>query len=176
MRFSEPLATRETALGRLSPVAKLTAAMILSLALVSTLDPVAPAIALAGMLLVTPLFGISLSRLGRRAWPLAIAAAGMVLTTVLFTAERAGEPLFWIVTTGSLADGLSLALRLAAVALPGIVAFATIDPTDLADALVQQVKVPPRFAIGALAAFRLLPLLADEWRLLVLARRARGLA
>jgi energy-coupling factor transport system permease protein len=35
-------------------------------------------------------------------------------------------------------------------------------------------RVPARFAIGALAAFRLVPLLADEWELLTLARRARG--
>jgi energy-coupling factor transport system permease protein len=56
-----------------------------------------------------------------------------------------------------------------------VVAFATIDPTDLADCLVQQLRVPARFAIGALAAYRLLPLLADEWELLGLARRARGI-
>jgi energy-coupling factor transport system permease protein len=39
---------------------------------------------------------------------------------------------------------------------------------------VQNVRLPARFAIGALAAFRLMPLLRDEWRLLTLARRARG--
>ena len=33
---------------------------------------------------------------------------------------------------------------------------------------------PPRFALGALAAVRMLPGLADEWRLIGLARRARG--
>ncbi|WP_018349275.1 energy-coupling factor transporter transmembrane component T family protein [Longispora albida] len=176
MSFAEPLVTRQTALSRRSPVAKLGAATILSLALLSTLDPVAPAVALAGELLVIPYFGVPLGRLMRRCWPLFLAAAGLVLTTALFTAEPTGDHLFWTVTTGSIGSGLSLALRLVAVALPGIAAFATIDPTDLADALIQQLKVPPRFAIGALAALRLLPLLADEWRLLVLARRARGLA
>jgi energy-coupling factor transport system permease protein len=67
-----------------------------------------------------------------------------------------------------------LALRVLAVAVPGIVVFATTDPTDLADALVQNARLPARFAIGALAAFRLVPLLGQEWRLLTLARRARG--
>jgi hypothetical protein len=53
--------------------------------------------------------------------------------------------------------------------------FATTDPTDLADALVQNAKAPARFAIGALAAMRLLPLLGAEWQALALARRARGI-
>jgi energy-coupling factor transport system permease protein len=66
-------------------------------------------------------------------------------------------------------------LRLVAIALAGIVAFVTIDPTDLADALVQHLRAPPRFAIGALAAFRLLPIFAAEWETIGLARRARGI-
>jgi energy-coupling factor transport system permease protein len=66
-------------------------------------------------------------------------------------------------------------LRVFAVALPGIIVFATTDPTDLADALVQNAKAPARFAIGALAAFRLIPLLGQEWQMLSLARRARGI-
>jgi energy-coupling factor transport system permease protein len=175
MRFSAPLPARETALSRRSPVAKLGAAILLSLALLATLDPVAPAVALAGTLLAVPLFGIPFPRLAWRVWPLAVAALGLAVTTAVFAADRGGEHLFWTVTTGSLGNGLSLALRLVAVALPGIIAFATIDPTDLADALIQQLRVPPRFAIGALAALRLLPLFADEWRLLTLARRARGM-
>jgi len=56
-----------------------------------------------------------------------------------------------------------------------VIAFATTDPTDLADGLIQHLRVPPRFAIGALAALRLVPLLADEWEALSLARRARGI-
>ena len=36
-----------------------------------------------------------------------------------------------------------------------MIVFATTDPTDLADALVQNARAPARFAIGALAAFRL---------------------
>jgi energy-coupling factor transport system permease protein len=78
------------------------------------------------------------------------------------------------VTSGVLVTSLALALRILAVALPGLIVFATTDPTDLADALIQNVRASPRFAIGALAALRLVPLLGQEWRLLTLARRARG--
>ena len=77
-------------------------------------------------------------------------------------------------TTGVLLTALGLVLRLLAVALPGMIVFATTDPTDLADALVQNAKAPARFAIGALAAFRLVPLLGQEWQMLSMARRARG--
>ena len=78
------------------------------------------------------------------------------------------------VTTGTVDSAVSLFLRLFAVALPGIMVFASTDPTDLADSLVQNAKAPPRFVLGALAAVRLLPLLADDWEMLRLARRARG--
>ena len=73
-----------------------------------------------------------------------------------------------------LITALGLVLRLFAVALPGVIVFATTDPTDLADALVQNARAPARFAIGALAAFRLVPLLGQEWQMLSMARRARG--
>src|SRR5437762_2364615 len=66
------------------------------------------------------------------------------------------------------------ALRIVGIALAGVLALATIEPTDLAAALVQHLHAPPRFALGALAAVRMLPGLADEWRLIGLARRARG--
>ena len=69
-----------------------------------------------------------------------------------------------------------LGLRILAIALPSVLVFARIDPTDLADALVQHLRLPARFAMGALAAVRLLPLLTEDWRTLTLARRARGIS
>jgi energy-coupling factor transport system permease protein len=74
----------------------------------------------------------------------------------------------------TLLAGVGLALRLLGIALAGILAVATSDPTDMADALVQQLRVPARFAIGALAALRLAPLLGREWQTIAMARRARG--
>jgi energy-coupling factor transport system permease protein len=60
------------------------------------------------------------------------------------------------------------------VALAGVLALATTDPTDLADALQQQLHVPGRWAVGVLAAVRLLPVLAADRQTVALARRARG--
>ncbi len=148
-------------LGRRNPVAKLVAALVPTLALLTTLDPVTPALFLAAELAVLPLFGVRAGTLVRRGWPLLVSAA--VITLV--------QPLFG---TGGWAASVGLGLRVLAVALPGILVFSTTDPTDLADALVQNARLPARFAIGTLAAFRLVPLLSEEWRLLAMARRARG--
>ncbi len=173
-----PVATPTAPLARRNPVAKLAAALLFSVLLLVTLDPVVPALAIGVELAVAPLFGVPYRLLARRAWPLLLSALGILVTLTLFAAERTGEPLVaagpLVVTTGVLNTGLGLALRLLAVALPGVLVFATTDPTDLADALVQNAKTSPRFAIGALAAFRLVPLLATEWQLISMARRARG--
>ena len=178
MTALQPIADPAAPLARRNPVAKLGAALLFSLPLIATLDPLTPALALAVELAVLPLFGVRYGVLVRRAWPLLISAFGLLVTMVLFAADRSGRLLLELgpfdVTTGVLMAALGLILRLFAVAVPGVMVFATTDPTDLADALVQNAKAPPRFAIGALAAFRLLPLLGQEWQMITLARRARG--
>lgn len=175
----EPVANNTAPLARRNPVAKLGAALLFSLPLIATLDPLTPAIGLAIELALLPLFGVRYGVLARRAWPLALAAGGILVTMVLFAAERDGALLVALgpfdITTGVVLSALGLVLRVFAVALPGIIVFATTDPTDLADALVQNARAPARFAIGALAAFRLVPLLGQEWQMLALARRARGI-
>ncbi|MCW3816770.1 energy-coupling factor transporter transmembrane protein EcfT [Micromonospora sp. DR5-3] len=173
-----PVARPGAPLARRNPVAKLAAALVFSFVLIATLDPVAPAIAIAIELAVLPLFGIRYRILARRAWPLLASAGGILVTLVLFAADRSGRVLVEagpvVVTEGVLVTALGLVLRTLAVALPGILVFATTDATDLADALIQNAKAPARFAIGALAAFRLVPLLEQEWRMISMARRARG--
>ncbi|MEU5554009.1 energy-coupling factor transporter transmembrane component T [Micromonospora sp. NPDC047793] len=174
----EPVARPDAPLARRNPVAKLAAALLFAFPLLATLDPVAPAIAIAIELAVLPLFGVRYRVLLRRVWPLLAAAVGVLVTLVLFAADRSGRVLLdagpVVVTSAVLLTALGLVLRLFAVALPGVIVFATTDPTDLADALVQNARAPARFAIGALAAFRLLPLLGQEWQMIVMARRARG--
>jgi energy-coupling factor transport system permease protein len=149
------------AFARRNPVAKLVAALILTLVLLATLDPLTPTLYLAVELGTLPLFGLRPETLARRGWPLLVSAAGIAVAQQLFG-------------TGGPGASAGLALRVLAVAVPGIVVLATTDPTDLADSLVQNARLPARFAIGTLAAFRLVPLLHEEWQLLTLARRARG--
>jgi energy-coupling factor transport system permease protein len=173
-----PVAPPTAPLARRNPVAKIGAALLFTVPLLAALDPVTPALALAVELAVLPLFGMRYRTLVRRAAPLVLSVAGIVVSLILFAGERSGTRLIELgpfdITTGVLTSGLALGLRVFAVALPGLIVFATTDPTDLADALVQNARLPARFAIATLAAFRLVTLLSQEWQTLSYARRARG--
>ena len=147
-----------------NPLAKLGAAAIVMLVLFMSVDAVTPIVLLCSIAAAVRLSGIPTRTLLVRSAPLFIAAIGAAAVNGLF--GSAGP---------SLESAVATWLRLVAIALAGIVAFVTIDPTDLADALVQHLHAPPRFAVGALAAFRLLPLFATEWETIGLARRARGI-
>jgi energy-coupling factor transport system permease protein len=165
------------ALGRSNPVAKLTAAIVVLLGLVVTSDPLTPSLLLAVELAVLPLTGVRAATLLRRTWPLLISVSGVAVTNMFVV--NGGRVLldlrFADVTSHGVDSAGSVWLRLLAITLPRVVVLATTDPMDMADALVQRWHVPARFAYGALAALRLLPLLAADWQMIALARRARGL-
>jgi energy-coupling factor transport system permease protein len=179
MQLLTPLVPDAAApLARANPVAKLAAALVLLTALFASLDGVTALVVLVGLVALLPLSGLSPAALAGRAWLVGLAAVSIGVVNVLFAAEQAGPTLIAVgpirIGTETALDGLGLATRLLAIALAGILATATSQPTELADALVQQLRVSPRFAIGALAALRLLPLLAMEWQTIAMARRARG--
>jgi energy-coupling factor transport system permease protein len=147
---------------RANPVAKLVVGLVVAVAMILSLDVVTAGTALALEVLALPWAGVGPRALWRRGRLLALTAAAAGLGTALFG------------VSGAVA-GVAVALRILAVALPGVVLAATTDPTDLADALAQVARLPHRFVLAALAATRLLGVLADEWAVLGLARRARGL-
>ena len=151
-------------LQRVNPVAKLLAALVLMVALFVSLDAVTASIILVPLLALTTVSGIPRSVLIGRGWPIALLAISVGLFNVLFAADQLGPT---VVTIGpveigaeTLGNGVGLALRLIAIFLAGTLATATSDPTEVADALIQQARVSPRFAIGVLAALRLVPVLA----------------
>ncbi len=155
-------------LARANPVAKLGAAAILMAFLFLGSGPITPAVVLAAILVSLPLTGLGPGTLLARTWPLLLAALVVgVLNVVLAPATPRGP---------DFATGLALGLRLLGIALSGVVALATTDPTDLPDSLQQQARLSPRLAVGVLAAVRMLPILAIEWQLLGMARRARGVS
>ena len=179
MRLLTPIVARPGApLGRANPVAKLAGALVLLVALFASLDGVTAGVILAAMVALLPVSGLSPAALASRSWIVGLAAVSIAAFNVAFAAEQAGPTVVAIgpVSIGAvtLADGVAVALRLLAIVLVGLMATATSEPTEVADALVQHLRVSPRFAIGVLAGLRLLPLLARDWQLLALARRARG--
>lgn len=179
MHLLVPLVPDPTApLGRANPIAKLAAALILMVALFASLDGVTAAVVLAGLIALLPMSGLSPRVLLGRARLIGILAVSIGLFNILFAADQVGPIMAELgplrIGADTVVAGGGLALRLLAIALAGLLATATSDPVEVADALVQQMHVSPRFAIGALAALRQLPLLAREWEIIGMARRARG--
>ena len=80
-----------------------------------------------------------------------------------------------VISQGSLYLALATFLRVAAIAVPGVILALGLDPTDLADGLVQILHLPSRFVYGGLAGMRMFTLLQDDWRALGQSRRSRGL-
>ncbi|RZS87239.1 energy-coupling factor transport system permease protein [Motilibacter rhizosphaerae] len=150
---------------RLNPLAGASACLVLGLGALAALDPVTPAVLVGAVLL------LALVRV--REWrPLVPGAVVVVLGAVGVGFSNA------LLAPGGGLDGLAglaTALRVLAVGLPGLLLLTALDPTELADALVQHLRVPPRPAYAVLAALRMLPLLQEEWQVLGLAQRSRGL-
>jgi energy-coupling factor transport system permease protein len=164
---------------RVNPIAKLAAALIVAFTLAMSVDAVSAGVALALELLLLPFAGLTFSAFWRRTAVVWITAPVAGLTIALYGRASGEVHLQWLfvnVTDGSLHLALVTILRVLAIALPAVALFATVDPTELADGLAQLVHLPARFVLGALAAFRLIGLLREDWRSLELARRARGVA
>jgi energy-coupling factor transport system permease protein len=155
---------RPVPLSSINPVAQLGAILVLLPVLLISGDLVTPSVVLAAELCLLPAAGLATPRaLLARTWPLLLGAAGVAWVNVAFGDDGSG----WL-------SALGLAVRVLALALPGILLVASTDPVRLADALTLHWRVSTRFAYGALAALRLVPLLATEWQTIRLARRARG--
>jgi len=159
---------RRAPLGAANPLAKVAAAAILMAVLFASPGPITPAVVLVALLVTVPATGLRPGALAARTWPLLLAALSVGILNAVLAPGGASST--------NVAAGLALGLRLLTIAFAGILALASSDPTDLADALQQQARLSPRLAVGALAALRLFPMLAAEWQVLRLARRARGVS
>jgi len=157
---------RPVPLSGINPVAQLTGILVVLPVLLVSGDLLTPLLLLAAELCLFPAAGLTTPRvILARTWPLLLGAAGVAWVNVLFGDDGNG----WL-------DGAAVAVRVLALALPGVLLVASTDPVRLADALTVHWRVSTRFAYGALAALRLVPLLAAEWQTIRLARRARGVA
>lgn len=152
-------------LGRINPVALLSAMAVVTLVLLTSLDVVTPSVVVAAELCLLPSAGLIRPRdLWRRTWPLLIGAGSVGVVNVLLSEDA------------TVVTGIGLALRVIGLALPGVLLVASTDPVRLADALTVHWRLSTRFAFGALAALRLVPLLVAEFESVRLARRTRGVA
>lgn len=163
MRMLAPLVPDPAApLSRVHPLAKIAAGAVIMLGLFVALDAVTSAVVLVALAAAIALSGLPPRTLAVRGAPLLVSAAGVGFFNAL-------------VGTQGVSGGIAVALRLLGIGIAGVLAIATVDPTELADGLVQHLRMPSRFVVGTLAAFRLFPLFSREWDTLGLARRARGI-
>lgn len=175
-RLASPLA-------HVSPVVKLAIALVWLAGLALTVR-FAPPLIIAAVALVA---GVALGRIPARTFvralaPLWIAAIGIGLSNTLFAAANGDPAAAELVRLGPVriavdaaAGGVALAFRVLAIASVGAVFTLTTDATRLADSLVQQAHVSPRFAYGALAAYQAIPRFGEDLMTLRQARRVRGL-
>jgi energy-coupling factor transport system permease protein len=173
----------ESPLGRVSPVVKLAIAFVWLGGLAVTQRLLPPLILAAAALGA----GVVLGRIPARSFaralaPLWIAAIGIGLSNMLFAASNSDPTAAELVRQGPVRialdaaiGGLALACRVLAIASVGAVFTLTTDSTRLADSLVQQAHVSPRFAYGALAAYQAIPRFGEDLATLRQARRVRGL-
>lgn len=164
-------------MANINPLAKIVAAAIIGVALLLSLDPISGVVALGLELILLPFAGVPVRRLWRSLAPLLMAAPLAGVATLLYGRGGGAELVTfgpWHITAGNLSLAIAVTVRVLAVVLPAVVLFASTDPTDLADALAQLWRLPARFVIGALAAVRMLAVMGDDWRMLGMARRARG--
>lgn len=87
---------------------------------------------------------------------------------------RTGDPVFLWVTTDGLVTGIKAALRLLGVALPLILMLTVTKLNDLANAVVEVLHVPYRYAFTFTTALRFVPVFSQEMNAIIEAQTARG--
>ena len=161
----------DSLLHRLNPVTKLAlaAAIIVATFLADTYA------ALLGLPVLTFALAAYAGVAGRLARLLKVLVPlGVVMLVVQLVFVRGGEVLWGFVTTGGLVSGSKVCLRLLGVALPLILVLSVTKLTDLANACVEVLHVPYRYAFTFTTALRFVPVFSQEMSAIMEAQTARG--
>lgn len=174
----DPVFARASALGSTNAATKIVVATLQTLVFVVSLDWVTSSLGLVLLLAAMTAAGMRPWAVARKLWFIFAAAVLSGWATALM-AEKSGRLLLdlgpWQVSTGSLDSGIAIMLRGCALALISVMFLASTDAHELGESLAQTFRLPARFVLSAVAAFRLMGLLAAEWQTLAAARRARGI-
>ena len=160
-----------TLLHRLNPVAKLAlaAGIILGMFLSDTYP------ALVGLLALTLALGAYAGVLDRLFSLLKLLVPLAVIMFVLQLAfVRQGKTVFLFATDTGIVTGSKACLRLLGVALPLILMLMVTKLTDLANACVEKLHVPYRYAFTFTTALRFVPVFGQEMNAIMEAQTARG--
>ena len=160
-----------TLLHRLNPVTKLAVAAALIVAtLLADTYPL-----LVGLIALTLALGAYARALRRLASLLKVLVPLAVIMLALQTAVvRTGAPVAAWVTTDGLVTGSKACLRLLGVAMPLILMLSVTKMGDLANACVEVLHVPYRYAFTFTTALRFVPVFSQEMTAIMEAQTARG--
>ncbi|OUO35914.1 energy-coupling factor transporter transmembrane component T [Olsenella sp. An290] len=161
----------QSLLHRLNPVAKLAlaAAIIAATFLADTYVMLLGLLALTFALAAYAGVAGRLVPLLKLLVPLAVVMLALQLVFV-----RTGTPVWGFVTTDGLVTGSKVCLRLLGVALPLVLVLMVTKLTDLANACVEVLHVPYRYAFTFTTALRFVPVFSQEMNAIMEAQTARG--
>ena len=173
----------DSPLGRTSPVLKLGIALVWLIGRATTTAWAPPVVLTAAAVGAALTIGrVPPGDLARAVAPLWLGALGLAFFTTVFGVANADPTATTVATLGpfritqeALQAGVGLGLRVVSIGAVGAVFALTTDSTRLVDALVQQARLPERFAYGALAAYGAIPRFGSDLANLRAARRMRGL-
>jgi energy-coupling factor transport system permease protein len=177
------ISVRPDFLTRVTPAARLAAGMTWLIAAVVTLDPIVPIrLSIAAVVAMVLWSGLPLGRIPGRLAPLGLAIVSLTFFSILLSGANTDRSLAALVEFGpvritwpAVSAGLAIGLRVVVIGLTTLLVFGPSDPTRMADSLVQQWRIPDRFAYGTLGALRVAPFMADDWTVIGAARRLRGM-
>ena len=161
----------DTLLHRLNPVAKLglAAAIIIAIFLANSYA------ALIGLLALTLALGAYAGVFGRLASLLKLLVPlALIMFVLQLIFVRDGDPVLGFATTTGLITGSKACLRLLGVALPLILMLMVTKLNDLANACVEVLHVPYRYAFTFTTALRFVPVFSQEMNAIMEAQTARG--
>lgn len=168
---------RETWLYRINPSLKLAGAVAVFAALMFT-DRINVLVHVTWLLL-----GLLLTQTGhplkRLLWltlPFTLLFVSSAVSMILF---GKGDTLWFRygliqISEESFFRGIHIGLKSVDMAMSGLLFALTTRPVRLFYSLMQQLRLPPKFAYSFMAALRLLPMAADEYRTLQMALKVRG--
>lgn len=161
----------DTVLHRLNPVAKLALAAGIIIATFCA-DTFPLLIALLVLTLAIGAYAGALRRLGSLLKLLVPLACIMFILQVFFVRE--GAVIAGFITRGGVIAAAKMALRLLGIALPLVLMLMVTKITDLANACVEILHVPYRYAFTFTTALRFVPVFSQEMNAIMEAQTARG--
>ncbi|MEM8857814.1 MAG: energy-coupling factor transporter transmembrane component T, partial [Chloroflexota bacterium] len=169
-------------LHRVNPLSKVMATVPPIFYLALTTEPWTPlAFVILAALTILILGRIPFGRFFKIAGPMSILMIGYLVIYPLVVRQDlvSNTPLVFDwgrikVYQGGLLFGLATGLRIYSLIILTLIFSFTTDATDFIRALVQQWKLPYRLGYGAMAAFRFVPMLQKELKVIQAAHRIRG--